>query len=77
MAGALDGIRVLEMANYITGPLASLLLADLGAEVTKVEMPGQGDPFRGWGETPYNPTFCALNRNKRSLCLNTQEEVGR
>jgi crotonobetainyl-CoA:carnitine CoA-transferase CaiB-like acyl-CoA transferase len=77
MAGALDGIRILEMANYITGPFASLLLADLGAEVIKVEMPGQGDPFRGWGDTPYNPTFCALNRNKRSLFLNTQQEEGK
>ena len=76
MAGALDGIRILEMANYITGPFASLLLADLGAEVIKIEIPGQGDPFRGWGDTPYSPTFCSLNRNKRSLFLNAPEEEG-
>ena len=77
MAGALHGIKILEMANYITGPLASMLLADLGAEVTKIEMPGQGDPFRGWGEDAYSPTFCILNRNKRSLSLNIQEPAGK
>ena len=43
--GALQGIRIVEVANYITGPYASMLLADLGAEVTKVEIPGSGDPF--------------------------------
>jgi len=77
MAGALDGIKVLEMANYISGPFASMLLADLGATVIKIEMPGQGDPFRGWGEVPYSPTFCSLNRNKQSLSLNVQEAEGK
>ena len=77
MAGALHGIKIIEMANYITGPLASMLLADLGAEVTKIEMPGQGDPFRGWGDDAYSPTFCILNRNKRSLTLNIQEPEGK
>jgi len=77
MAGALDGIKVLEMANYISGPFASMLLADLGAEVVKIESPGPGDPFRGWGDVPYSPTFCALNRNKRSLSLNVREAQGK
>jgi len=77
MAGALDGIKILEMANYISGPFASMLLADLGAEVIKIEIPGQGDPFRGWGEVPYSPTFCSLNRNKQSLSLNVQEAQGK
>ena len=77
MAGALDGIKVLEMANYISGPYASMLLADLGATVIKIEIPGQGDPFRGWGDVPYSPTFCSLNRNKKSLSLNVQEVQGR
>ena len=77
MAGALDGIKVLEMANYISGPFASMLLADLGAAVIKIEIPGQGDPFRGWGEVPYSPTFCSLNRNKQSLSLNVQEAQGK
>ena len=77
MAGALHGIRILELANYIAGPFASMLLADLGAEVTKIEIPGQGDPFRGWGGDGYSPTFCILNRNKRSLTLNIQEPEGK
>jgi len=77
MAGALDGIKILEMANYISGPFASMLLADLGAEVIKIEIPGRGDPFRGWGDVPYSPTFCSLNRNKQSLSLNVQEAEGK
>lgn len=77
MANALRGIRILEIANYISGPFASMLLADVGAEVTKVEIPGQGDPFRGWGDKAYSPTFCNFNRNKRSLSLNIQSPEGR
>jgi formyl-CoA transferase len=77
MAGALSGIRVLEIANYVTGPFASLLLADLGAEVVKVEQPGQGDPFRGWGEKLYSATFCSLNRNKKSLTLDIRRDEGK
>lgn len=77
MAGALDGIKILEMANYISGPFASMLLADLGAAVIKIEIPGQGDPFRGWGDVPYSPTFCSLNRNKQSLSLNVQDAQGK
>ena len=77
MAGALQGIKILEIANYISGPFASMLLADLGAEVTKIEIPGQGDPFRGWGDNAYSPTFCNFNRNKRSLALNLQTPEGK
>ncbi len=77
MAGALHGIKVVEIASYITGPFASMLLADLGAEVVKVEVPGQGDPFRGWGDNAYTPTFCNFNRNKRSLSLNVQTPEGK
>ncbi len=77
MAGALQGIKILEIANYISGPFASMLLADLGAEVTKIEIPGHGDPFRGWGDNAYSPTFCNFNRNKRSLSLNMQTPEGK
>jgi crotonobetainyl-CoA:carnitine CoA-transferase CaiB-like acyl-CoA transferase len=77
MNGALQGIRVIELASYVTGPFASVLLADLGAEVIKVEQPGQGDPFRGWGEKLYSATFCSLNRNKRSLTLDFRHDEGR
>lgn len=77
MAGALHGIKVLEIANYISGPFVSMLLADQGADVTKVEIPGQGDPFRGWGDNAYSPTFCNFNRNKRSISLNIQSPEGK
>jgi formyl-CoA transferase len=77
MEGALKGIRVVELASYVTGPFASLLLADLGAEVVKVEPPGQGDPFRGWGEKLYSSNFCSLNRNKKSLTLDIRHDEGR
>ena len=53
-----------------------MLLADLGAEVTKIEVPGQGDPFRGWGDNAYSPVFRSLNRNKNSLTLNIQSRRG-
>jgi formyl-CoA transferase len=77
MAGALDGIKILELASYITGPFAAMLCADLGASVIKIEAPGQGDPFRGWGAVPYSPTFCSMNRNKKSLALNVQSPEGK
>lgn len=77
MKGALEGIRVIELASYVTGPFASLLLGDLGAEVVKVEQPRQGDPFRGWGEKLYSATFCSLNRNKKSVTLDIRRDEGR
>ena len=66
MRGALSGIKVVEAASYVTGPFASQLLTDMGAEVIKIEEPKRGDPFRGWGERNYSATFCSLNRNKQT-----------
>ncbi len=77
MAGALSGIKVIETASYVTGPFAGQLLADLGAEVIKIEEPKRGDPFRGWGERNYSATFCSLNRNKKSLTLDLRTDEGR
>jgi len=79
MAGALDGIKILDITSYIAGPYASLLLADLGAEVIKIETPGKGDPFRTWDKEPkdYSPSFCALNRNKKSITLDMKKPEGR
>ena len=68
--GALEGVRVLEFASYVSGPFAGMLLADLGAEVIKIENPDGGDPFRDWGRRDYNGTFGSMNRNKRSVTLN-------
>ena len=76
MAAALDGIRVVEFANYVSGPYAGMLLGDFGAEVIKVESPGGGDPFRGWGRVEYSPTFGSVNRNKKSIVLDLKSAVG-
>ena len=76
-AGALDGIKVFEFANYVSGPFAGMLLSDLGAEVVKVETPDGGDPFRMWGKTDYNGTFGSMNRNKKSVTLDLKTEAGR
>jgi crotonobetainyl-CoA:carnitine CoA-transferase CaiB-like acyl-CoA transferase len=73
MAKPLAGIRVLDMGTFITGPAAAMLLADLGAEVIKVEQPGTGDPFRAFDGDLYSPHFQTYNRNKKSVELNTKE----
>ena len=74
--GALAGTTVLEIASYVSGPYAGMLLADLGATVVKVEPP-DGDPFRGWGTVEYSATFGSLNRNKRSVVLDIKTDAGR
>lgn len=73
---ALDGIRVLELASFISGPLAGELLGDLGAEVIKIE-PATGDPFRQWVHGDYSPQFRTFNRNKLSMVLDFRTEAGR
>ena len=77
LPGALEGIRIVEFANYVSGPYAGMLLADLGADVIKVETPGKGDPFRGWGRIEYSPTFGSVNRNKKSITLDLKSEAGK
>lgn len=77
MPSALDGVTVLEFASYVAGPYAGMMLADLGAEVIKIEQPGIGDPFRDWGDGGYSPTFEALNRNKKSIALDLKTDPGR
>ncbi|UWN51539.1 Succinyl-CoA--L-malate CoA-transferase alpha subunit [Alcanivorax sp. ALC70] len=73
MIKVLEGVRVIEQGTFITGPNAGMLLADLGAEVIKVEKPGSGDPFRAFKGGLYSPHFQTYNRNKRSVTLNTKE----
>ena len=70
MHKVLSGIRVLEQGTFITGPAAGMFLADLGAEVIKLEQPGTGDPFRSFKGGLYSPHFQTYNRNKRSITLN-------
>jgi CoA:oxalate CoA-transferase len=78
MAGALDGIVVIDLSRFISGPLCGMLLADLGAEVVKVES-GQGDPSRLEGpwfgkESLY---YAQLNRNKRGVWLDLRSSEGK
>jgi formyl-CoA transferase len=74
---ALEGLTVLEFASYVSGPYAGMMLADLGAEVIKIESPDGGDPFRGWGAADYSATFGSVNRNKKSVVLDLKSEDGR
>ncbi len=69
--GPLEGVRVLELGRYIAAPYAGMLLADLGADVVKVEDPRDGgDPMRAWqGASGQSPQFAAYNRGKRSVAL--------
>ena len=73
MIKVLKGLRVLEMGAFITGPAASMLLADMGADVIKLERPGTGDPFRAFKGGLYSPHFQTYNRNKRSMTLDTNK----
>ena len=74
--GPLAGVRVVEVANFIAGPYAGQLLADLGADVVKVEMPGEGDPFRAFNGGTYSPQFVGYNRNKRSIETDIRSKEG-
>ena len=79
--GALDGILVADFSRVLAGPYATMLLADLGADVVKVERPGLGDDTRAWGppwSADHDSTyFLGVNRNKRSLALDLADERGR
>jgi crotonobetainyl-CoA:carnitine CoA-transferase CaiB-like acyl-CoA transferase len=81
VAGALDGILVADFSRVLAGPYATMLLADLGADVVKVERPGVGDDTRAWGP-PWSADgdatyFLGVNRNKRSLALDLASVEGR
>jgi len=65
----LAGTRVLDLGSFITAPYAAMLLAEMGADVIKVERPGSGDPFRAFNGGLYSSHFQAYNRNKRSITL--------
>jgi len=75
----LSGIRVVDLTRILAGPFCTMLLADMGAEVIKIETPGQGDPLRGQGVVRDGLSwyFAAFNRNKKSLTLNLRSDEGR
>lgn len=78
--GALAGLRVLDLTRVLAGPLCTMFLGDLGAEVIKVEQPGRGDDTRSWGPPfagPFSAYFFGVNRNKRSLTLDLRHQRGR
>src|SRR5262245_7683538 len=79
MPGPLDGYRVVDLTAMITGPLATMLLADQGADVVKVEPPGGGDVMRYLSTMRggMSTMFAACNRSKRSIVVNLREEAGR
>ncbi|HUY20091.1 MAG TPA: CaiB/BaiF CoA-transferase family protein [Candidatus Binataceae bacterium] len=73
----LSGVCVVEVGSFITAPFAAMLLADLGAEIIKVERPGTGDPFRSFKGGLYSHHFRAYNRSKRSLSLDITQSAGK
>ena len=86
MPGALEGFRVLDMSRILAGPWLGQLLADLGAEVWKVERPGSGDDTRQWGppylkdkndeDTSEAAYFLSANRGKKSICIDIRSDEG-
>jgi Predicted acyl-CoA transferases/carnitine dehydratase len=76
MKSVLSGIRVVEQGTFITGPCAGMMLADLGADVVKVESPA-GDPYRSYQGGQFSPHFQAYNRNKRSIVLDLNGSADR
>jgi crotonobetainyl-CoA:carnitine CoA-transferase CaiB-like acyl-CoA transferase len=75
----LSGIRVVDLTRILAGPFCTMMLADMGADVVKIETPGVGDPLRQQGVSKAGLSwyFAAFNRNKRSLSLNLRSEEGR
>lgn len=76
--GPLSNVRVVELASYVAAPLATMMMADLGADVVKVEPP-RGDPFRRFGRagTPVSPLFVNSNRGKRGIVLDLKDPAAR
>ena len=72
----LRGVRIVEQGTFITGPCAGMMLADLGADVIKVESP-EGDPYRAYQKGMYSPHFQAYNRNKRAISCDLKQAADR
>jgi succinate--hydroxymethylglutarate CoA-transferase len=78
--GPLEGTRVVDLTRVLAGPLCTMTLGDMGADVIKIEQPGHGDDTRSWGPPfvgPFSAYYLVVNRNKRSLTLDLKSEEGR
>jgi succinate--hydroxymethylglutarate CoA-transferase len=78
--GPLAGIRVLDLTRILAGPLCTMTLGDMGADVIKVEQPGRGDDTRNWGPPyagPLSAYYIGVNRNKRSITIDLKHDEGR
>ena len=75
----LSGLRVIDLTRILAGPFCTMLLGDMGADVIKIETPGEGDPVRRQGVVRDGLSwyFAGFNRNKRSLTLNLRHPEGR
>ncbi len=76
MSGPLDGLTVIEMGSLIAGPFCGQLMGDMGADVIKIEAPGDGDPMRQWGQGAKPAWWRVIGRNKRSLALDLRQARG-
>lgn len=74
--GPLEGLRVVEMGQLIAGPFCGQLLGDMGAEVVKIEAPGEGDTMRQWGQGPKPLSWRVIARNKYSVALDLRAPQG-
>ena len=88
MPGPLEGIRIIDLTRILAGPFSTMLMADLGADVIKVEQPGTGDPARGNGpflspegaetdEQQFSTYFMSINRGKRSIAIDLAKPKGK
>jgi formyl-CoA transferase len=76
VSGPLTGLRVIEMGTLIAGPFCGQLMGDMGADVIKLEQPGEGDPMRKWGQGAKPAWWRVIARNKRSLSLDLRRQAG-
>ena len=80
MSPPLRGIKVVDLTRVLAGPTATMLLADLGADVIKIEDPKTGDPMRQWGRSlpkGLSPWWPVIGRNKKSVTLDLRKPEGR
>src|ERR1700719_3470794 len=76
--GPLHGLRVLDLTEHMAGPFCTMILADMGAEVVKLERPGKGDSVRAWGDgSERNAYFRYINRNKKGVTLDYKQPEGK